>query len=383
MEKSSLGASIQETDFIHLRQALDLAKIREGFCSPNPSVGALLVDLENKVIATGYHLEAGALHAEVAVIQALTQEHQEQIDLIDKTLYVTLEPCCHWGKTPPCTDLIIKSGIKRVVYGYKDPNTMVAGKGALALQAAGIICDYLPLPEIELFYKPYHHWVTTQLPFVTAKIAMTLNGKIAGAQGKPIQITGKEIQKFTHDSRKISDAILTTSATILFDNPQLNVRYENETIAKPIYILDSELNISLSAKIFSTAKSVTIFYSKKHQSDKVALFGEKGARCIPVEQTSQGLSLPHILKCIGEDGIHHLWVEAGGTLFSALWREQLLQQAFFYIAPRWMSEGKTAFPSDFSLTLENQKVEWIPFNEDVLCKVLYPSQDSAKICLIL
>lgn len=354
----------KKNDLLFLSQALKLAKVRAGFCAPNPSVGALIINSQEEIIASGYHFKAGMPHAEVEALKALN----DPSTAIDGTLYVTLEPCCHWGKTPPCTDILIKSGIKRVVYGYKDPNPIVAGKGADILQASGIRCDYLPHPEIQLFYSAYHHWTLTKKPLITAKIAMTLNGKIAGPHGERIQITGKQSQEFTHYHRKISDAILTTAKTIICDDPQLNVRYQNEIISKPIYIIDSELKTPLSATIFSTSKSITLFYKKSADPAKKYLLEAKGAKCIEIDDTSERLS--QMINTIGSDGMHNLWVEAGGTLFSALLKKQLAQRVLIYIAPQWLEHGKLAFPDNFSFkpTLHHT-IQWTPMGNDAVCEI--------------
>ena len=307
--------SNENNDLIYLAQALNLAQIRRGFCSPNPSVGAVIT-LENKVIATGYHLACGSPHAEVDALKKLSMRAQ------GATIYVTLEPCSHWGRTPPCTDALIQAGIKRVVYSYNDPNPEVTGKGAFALQLKGIRCDYIPLPEITTFYASYHHWLETKTPFITAKIALTLDGKIAGKSGERIQITGKALQEFTHASRKTADAILTTIKTILYDDPQLNVRLSNETIAKPIYILDSELNFPCTATVLKTAKSLTLFHAHDanpmHQQQLI----KQGIRCIAINKNEYGLDLKQAIQQIGQDGIHDLWVEAGGKCFAALAMQQ-------------------------------------------------------------
>jgi diaminohydroxyphosphoribosylaminopyrimidine deaminase/5-amino-6-(5-phosphoribosylamino)uracil reductase len=355
----------RNSDLIHLYQALDLAKIRRGFCAPNPSVGSVIINQSGEVIATGYHFAAGAPHAEIVALDNLT----DRSEALNATIYVTLEPCCHWGKTPPCTDVLINAGVKRVVYGYSDPNSAVAGKGALALQKEGIICDYLPIPEIQSFYLSYAHWLLTKKPFVTAKIAMTLNGKIAGKNNEPIQITGEALQNFTHYSRKNSDAILTTADTIFYDDPELNARYQDEVFAKPIYILDSKLRTLPSARIFSTAKSITLFHGNNPNLENQAQLLKLGVRCIEINKTKKGLSLQQVLFQIGNEGVQDLWVEAGGVLFSTLLTEQLLQRAFIYIAPKWINDGKSAFSTDFSFAEGEQLVCWEQIGNDVLCEL--------------
>ncbi len=359
-------------DVFFLSQALDLAKIRRGFCAPNPSVGAVIVQ-EGEIVATGYHMAAGQPHAEIDALQKLKQS------LPESTVYSSLEPCCHWGKTPPCTDALIKAGVKRVVYGFQDPNPKVAGKGEAALVAAGIQCQHLPLPAIDDFYASYRHWQQTHKPFITAKIAMTLDGKIATKDSQPIQITGKELKEFTHRERKNSDAILTTIKTILYDDPELNARIQEDTIAKPLYILDSDLNFPPQAKVFKTATSLTIFHAKSASINRQQELSALGIRCVPLdeshpltsEQVEKGkptyLNLNQAIEAIGKDGVHDLWVEAGGICFSALVKQNLVQRALIYIAPWTLGEGLPAFPADFDLRL--RRIHWQPYGNDVLCAI--------------
>lgn len=353
----------EDVDLLQLHHSLVLAKTRRGYCAPNPSVGAVIVN-EGEIIARGCHLAAGAPHAEIDALNKVTS-----IDLSHATLYVTLEPCCHFGKTPPCTDAIIKSGIKRVIYGYRDPNPIVAGKGEAALRAAGIICEHVFTPEITAFYESYSHWHKTSKPFVTAKIALSLDGKIAGKESARIQITGEGLKVFTHNCRSISDAILTSAKTIIQDDPLLNVRNEDEITAKPLYILDSELNLPLDAKIFKTAKSIALFHAKNITEERKQALTHLGARCIEVESNKQGLDLNQVLSTIGQDGIHDLWIEAGGECFSAFATQKLLQRAYIYVAPKWIGEGKTAFPQDFSLDTSACQLQWQQVGTDVLCEI--------------
>ncbi len=352
----------KNTDLIYLAQALSLAKIRRGFCSPNPSVGAVIT-LDNKVLATGYHMAAGAPHAEVDALQKLSMRAQ------GTTIYITLEPCCHFGKTPPCTDALIQAGIKRVVYGYTDPNPKVAGQSASLLQDKGIICDYMPSPDISAFYVSYNHWQQKKEPFVTAKIALTLDGKIAGKSGERIQITGKALQEVTHASRKAADAILTTVKTIIQDDPQLNARLTHETFAKPIYVLDSQLSLPHTAAVIKTAKSLILLHAKDADTMRQQQLIKWGIRCIPVDENKDGLDLKKVIQQIGQDGIHDLWVEAGGKCFSTLIAQKLLQRAYIYVAPQWLGEGQAAFGNDFSLDLGTCEIHWEQFGSDALCDI--------------
>jgi diaminohydroxyphosphoribosylaminopyrimidine deaminase/5-amino-6-(5-phosphoribosylamino)uracil reductase len=353
------------SDLDYLKQALACASIRRGFCSPNPSVGAVLV-ADNSILSTGYHMGPGMAHAEVDALSKVSPDKA-----VGATMYVTLEPCCHWGRTPPCTDALIHAGIKRVVYGYADPNPVVAGKGAAALLAADILCEHPILPEINVFYESYSHWVKTKTPFVTAKIAMSLDGKIAGISGNPLSITDQALNQFTHLSRRSSDAILTTAQTIIKDNPQLNARDNNTIISKSLYILDSQLNIPITAQVFSKAQMITIFHAKNAPADRreLLLSLEKQVRCIPIESDQQGLILEDILHFIGQEGVHDLWIEAGGKCFSAFMRKKLLQKAFIYIAPKWIGDGLPAFDRDVVFDIDSCQVHWQQFGKDVLCEV--------------
>lgn len=351
---------------IFLLRALQLAKIRQGFCAPNPAVGAVVVK-NNKVIAEGYHLQAGAPHAEVMALSKLTAEA-----ITDSDVYVSLEPCCHFGRTPPCTDLLIKQGVRAVYYGFPDPNPLVAGKGEQKLLAAGIHCQYIPNVEIDQFYQSYAYWTQHRKPFVTLKLAMSLNGKIAASDGSPLCITGPEAALFTHQNRKQTDVILTTCNTIIADDPQLNVRLNEEVISKPVYILDSRLELPLSAKIWQSASKITLFHQSSIDIQHQKRLLEKGANCIQIGQKSGKLCLNEVLTKIGGDGVHALWVEAGGECAATFLAENLVNRALFYIAPKWFeSAAKNAFNHEINFLRESTDIEWNQLGMDVVLKINY------------
>jgi diaminohydroxyphosphoribosylaminopyrimidine deaminase/5-amino-6-(5-phosphoribosylamino)uracil reductase len=346
-----------------LLQALELANIRRGFCAPNPSVGAVVVK-ENKVLATGYHYAAGQAHAEVSALSQLGDQAK------GATIYVTLEPCCHWGKTPPCTDLLIERGIAQVFYGFADPNPLVAGAGVERLHRAGIRCELLPLPEIAAFYQSYCFWLQHKLPFVTAKLAMTLDGKIAGPQGVPMKITSAEADQFTHQCRLKADALLTTVNTIYHDNPQLNVRLDNTIIAKPLYIIDRDLQLQSQAKVFTTAQELIVFHAQRLSAERKVASDAKPIRYVAIKETTQGLDLAEILAVIGKEGRHDLWVEAGGGLVQNLILENFIQRAYFITAPKWLgNEAKPAFSQAIDITAKAAAIGWQSLGEDGLCVV--------------
>lgn len=331
--------SSSATDY--LKTALTLAEIRKGFCAPNPCVGAILVK-NDRIIAKGYHQASGSPHAEVDAINKVDPSLVQ-----GAILYVTLQPCCHTAKkTPPCTDLIIKSGILKVIYGFQDPNPAVNSHADKILQDAGIECIHLPLALIDNFYASYAFWWKHKRPFTTAKLAMSLDGKIAGENGKRIQLTGDIAQQFTHQQRKHTDAILTTAKTIALDNPLLNCRIDGTIYKKPLYILDTHLSIPTSAKIFNSAEKITIFHNivvNKKEKDR---FRKYAIRFFPIKSSANGLDLLEILKQIGQDGIIDLWVEAGGKSFQSFVQNSLLQRAFIYVAPIWLGRNtQLAFTS--------------------------------------
>lgn len=346
-----------------LLQALELANLRRGFCAPNPSVGAVVVK-NNQVLATGYHYAAGQPHAEVQALSQLGDQAK------GATLYVTLEPCCHWGKTPPCTDLLIERGIAQVFYGFADPNPVVAGHGAECLHTAGIPCKFLPLPEVTAFYQSYCFWLQHQLPFVTAKLAITLDGKIAGPHSQPVKLTSQEADQFTHQGRLKADALLTTANTIQHDDPQLNVRLENRVIAKPIYIIDRFLRLQSLVKVLTTAQELTVFHAKGLTAKQIAASNIPPIRYVAANETSHGLDLAEILSVIGKDGRHDLWVEAGGGLVQNLLLGNFIQRAYFITAPKWLGDdAKPAFSHAINITAKATSIRWRALGEDALCEV--------------
>ena len=348
-----------------LKEALVLAQSRRGFCAPNPAVGAVVVK-NNKVIGQGRHFAAGSAHAEVEALRGLGDEAR------GATLYVTLEPCCHWGKTPPCTELIIKSGIREVYYALRDPNFVVAGKGEQALHHAGIPCHQVELSEITEFYESYVYWLQRGLPKVTAKIAMSLDGKIAGANGKRTLITGEALQHYTHQWRQQSDALLTTINTVIQDDPRLTVRLEGSTIKKPIYVLDSQLQFPLTATLLSTSGRLTILHAANIKNSRKKELTAAGVRCVGVNTDQKGLNLLDMLKIIGEDGVHDLWVEAGGKCFQSLLSQHLLNRAFIYVAPVVLGPDATpAFTGALNIQDGAKEVRWRALGLDALCELSY------------
>lgn len=347
----------------YLKRALKLAEIRRGFCAPNPAVGAILVK-DNKIISTGFHKRSGLSHAEVEAINSAG------LNAKGADLYVTLEPCCHYGKTPPCTDLIIKTGIKTVYYSLPDPNPNVFNKGATRLKQAGINCFRVEVPEIKSFYESYSYWTAHKRSWITIKLALSLDGKIAGIKGKPIPLTGEALKFYTHKFRKKSDALLTTINTILQDDPQLNVRFVNEIIKKPIYILDSDLRLPSNAYVHQTAEKLVVFHKETpNKKRKQALF-ERNIRCVKVTRSKEGLDLNEVLSIIGSDGVHDLWVEAGGKCFQSFFHKRLIHRALIYVAPKVMGQQAiSAFQLPFDF--QEHRIQWRQIGQDVVCDIKF------------
>ncbi len=347
-------------DFLTI--ALNEAKKRRGFTAPNPAVGAAIVK-DGKLLATGTHWASGSPHAEVDALNQLGGKAQ------GASLYVTLEPCCHYGKTPPCTELIIERGVANVFYGFDDPNPEVSGQGVKQLQQAGVSCQKINFDEIDDFYRSYAYWQKYQRPWVTIKLALSADGKIAGPNSVPVAITGPDCKRYTHQWRLQSDAILTTVKTIICDDPKLNVRLDDKTIAKPIYILDRLGELPKEAGLWQSAAEIIVFHSSLADSSRIQELTKLGARCIEVEADSQGLDLNHVLAHMGQSGIHDLWVEAGGRCFQSFFEQRLFNRAFLYVAPKKLGEqAKAAFSHSFNVKDYEGDIQWFAKGDDLVCE---------------
>lgn len=348
-------------DLEFLKEALQLAQQRKGFCSPNPAVGCVVTQ-DGRMVGQGTHWAAGYPHAEVEALKEISNPK-------GTTVYVSLEPCCFVGRTPACTDLLVQKKVHRVVYAFRDPNPKVTGKGEAMLRANGIICEHLPLPEVDLFYQSYMFWTENKLPFVTAKLALSFNNVTASKNESRLLLTSEEANAWTHRQRKQSDAILTTVSTIIADDPRLNARLPPEIISKPIYLLDRKLRIPMDAKIFSSSEKLTLFCAEGSSSEKLKLLKARNVLCVPISNTGE-LSLHDVLEHIGKDGVHDLWVEAGAKLFLALHQQKLVQKSLLYVTPHWVTSPEVSILSGFSFE-ESQSVQWRALGRDSLCEVTW------------
>ena len=354
-----------------LLEALKEAKRGRGYCSPNPAVGAVAVK-DNQIIASAWHQGAGSPHAEQRLLSQMPSH------LSDVTLYVTLEPCNHWGKTPPCVDAIVNYGINRVVYAYKDTNPVVRANDTPAyLSRHDIEVIHHPVDEINTFYNSYRHWTLTGAPWVTAKLAQSLDGKIAGKGGKRLQITNQTCAQFTHEQRHTCDVILTTASTILHDDPMLNVRLKGAEQSKPVAIIDRQLLVHPSAKVFQYAGPCHIFY------DATISLPQPIENCTyhPINCDDERLNLQSVIKKLGELGYHDVWVEAGPALFNALHQEHFVNQTFIYIAPILLGpEATSGYPLPF-VPLKPDSIQWHPMDDNMLLSMLWANDQLERVCL--
>lgn len=332
--------------YFFLRKALSLAKRGQGKCAPNPSVGALAVH-NGKIIASAWHHKAGMPHAERLVIDRLPK------GLKNVTLYLTLEPCNHWGKTPPCVDAIIEyGGINSVYFAYVDPNPIVMEKNTPAtLRSHGIEVHMLSFPDIDAFYEPYVYWITTGMPWVISKIAQSLDAKIAGKNGAPQQISNEQCHRLTHQMRRSADIILTSSKTIQCDNPRLNVRLGKKPEIKPVAILDRTLSLNENYYLFNGTTPLIIFHDKTIKPVKSLAY----VTYVPVTVSNNKLNLSEVLRKLGDFGYHQVFVEAGAVLFEEIHKNRLVNRTYLYVAPKWLgADGIDAYRNGLDLSQKHR-----------------------------
>ncbi len=353
-----------------LLAALDQAWLGRGVCAPNPSVGAVAVH-NQQIIAQSWHRGAGTPHAEQLLLEQLPN------DLSGVTLYVTLEPCNHWGKTPPCVDAIIKYGIQRVVYAYSDPNPIIiANKTPMLLQQRGIEVLHYPIPEIDAFYQSYRHWTVTKKPWVTVKMAQTMDGKIAGAESKPVLISNTLCSEYTHKNRLYSDVILTTARTVNQDNPLLNARLSDKQVAKPVAIIDRRGILDPKARLLTTAKHCHIYHN-----GTLAIDLHPNCSYHPIPAGEDDLELESVIRHLGGLGYHDIWVEAGGRLFEALHRARLVNKTYVYIAPIILGNQATLAYQHTDIFSGATKITWQAMGDNVIASFDWSVGTEESLCL--
>lgn len=311
----------------YMRLALDIAKKGRGHTSPNPMVGCVVVR-NQRIIAEGYHERYGGFHAER---NALTRCKE---DLTGAELYVTLEPCCHYGNTPPCTEIIIERGISKVYVGCMDPNPQVAGKGVRTLREHGIAVETGILEEECLALNEiFFHYITTKMPYVAMKYAMTMDGKIASHTGDSKWVTGEEARHHVHELRKHYSAIMVGIGTVLADDPMLNCRIE-EGVDPVRIICDSRLRTPLDSQIVKTAKEIpTIICYDKGQEEKLDALRNAGVEVMRIANKGK-VDIHAVMKELASRGIDSVLVEGGGIFHGAMLKSGLVKKIYCYIAPK-------------------------------------------------
>ena len=325
------------TDQEYMLRAIQLAKKGEGWTNPNPMVGAVIVK-DGRIIGEGYHKKCGELHAERNAIASLTESAE------GATIYVTLEPCCHYGKTPPCTEAIIEQKIKKVVIGSRDPNPKVAGKGAQILRESGItvVQDFMR-EECDRLNPVFFHYITTKIPYVVMKYAMTLDGKIATKTGASKWITGEPARQEVQHMRHRYMGIMAGIGTVLADDPMLNVRVEGWK--SPVRIVcDSSLRIPLDSQIVRSAKEyrTIVAYAGREENEeitekiteKIERLHAKGVDTVCCPDEKGQIDLKKLMTYLGNEGIDSILLEGGGTLNDSALRAGIVKEVHCFIAPK-------------------------------------------------
>ena len=336
-------------DEMFMSRALELAKVRKGLTHPNPTVGCVIVK-NGKIVGEGFHRKAGEPHAEVVALQKAGKKAESS------TVYVTLESCSHYGRTPPCSLALIQARVKRVVIATTDPNPKVAGKGIEILKKAGIEVKVGVLErEAQKLNEDFFWWITKKKPFVVLKIAQTLDGFIATESGESKWITNERSRKYVHLLRCQSDAILVGVNTVLKDNPQLTVR-DVPCERQPLrVILDRDLKTPLEAKISETSEAKTVIFTASNNGRKIEALQKKGVEVIKTPLGEDGkLDLRWVLDFLGQKKeVVQLLVEGGSQIFGSFYREGLFNKLLVFVAPKVFGKGLNPF-GGFKITSPNE-----------------------------
>jgi len=354
----------------YMKQALSLAKLALGQVSPNPAVGAVVVK-DGEVVGQGYTQPPGSWHAEIMALKQAGEKARGGV------MYVTLEPCCHHGRTPPCTKAVIEAGISEVHLAMIDPNPLVSGRGEEELEREGIK-TYVGEHEKEAreINEAYIKFITTGMPFVTAKFAGSLDGKIATKSGDSEWISGDEARKYVHYLRYTTDAIMAGANTVIADNPRLTCRYAGrggEARKQPLrVIVDGKGRTPAAAQIFTETGKVLVALGKSVEPERKKAFTQVGAELLELPSEEGLVDLERLLRALGERGITSVLVEGGGILFGSLFDHGLVDKVIAFVAPIIIGgkEAKTAVAGDGvekvidAAKLERVRVE--KFGEDLM-----------------
>lgn len=342
------SARFSELDESFMRRAIQIARRAEGRVEPNPMVGCVLVR-NGKIIGEGHHRKFGGPHAEV---HALRHAKKQRNRTKGATAYVTLEPCGHHGKTPPCTEALIEAGISRVVAGVRDPGIHVAGRGFKRLRQAGITVDSGCLEEdARELIAPYVTLNEKQRPYIILKWAQSIDGKISTPKNQPNAISGSESHRWVHRLRARVDGILVGIGTVLADDPQLTARDVPMRRTATRIVLDSNLRIPPAAKLIKSAKQTPtlIFTSTKaSKSTKAKSLTKKNVEIIPCPSSGGRLNPSRILETLGQRQMSNLLVEGGADVHSTLIRKGLADEICTFVSPRIIGQNEKSITFDRS-----------------------------------
>lgn len=329
---SAAGTCWNDLDATAMRRAFELARRGQYTTDPNPRVGCVLVK-DGVVVGEGWHERAGGLHAEAHAL-SLTGAAAR-----GATAYVTLEPCDHQGRTPPCSQALIDAGIARVVYALDDPNPRVAGQGAARLRAHGIVVDAgLMAAESEALNPGFLKRMRTGLPYVRVKMAASLDGHTALASGESRWITSKAARTDGQRGRAASSVVLTGVGTILADDPALNVRLDDSDRQPLRVVLDSNLRTPVGSRVLHRDGAVLIIAVADDPDRRKALESQDASVAIVPARNGRP-DLQAVLRLLGERGANEIWVEAGPVLAGAFVGERLFDELVIYLAPTLLGEG--------------------------------------------
>lgn len=368
-------ATQQETHEQWMKEALELASEGKGSVSPNPMVGCIIVDEDGNKIGEGYHKKFGEAHAEVNAIASVKAKRK----LNGATVYVTLEPCSHTGKTPPCANMLAKYPLKKVVVAMKDPNPKVNGSGIRILKNAGIEVEVGVLEkEAEKLNEFFIHHQNFGRPFITLKIAQTVDGFLAAADGDSQWISGKQSRKKVHEWRAEYDAVMVGRTTAMADNPGLTVRHVKGRQPKRI-VIDGPFELPRSLNLFSDKheeKTIILTWNKEASQDeadpmlKVLAQNYFRGEIIQTPKLDGHVDLREAFKLLGEKGISSILVEGGQQLSSALIRQGLVDKLCVFIAPKLLGAGTRSVLNiginKMNEIAELKEVGWEKVGDDML-----------------
>lgn len=355
----------------YMQHALMLAGLAQGHTSPNPAVGAVVVN-DGTVVGEGFTLPPGSDHAEVVALRRAGWKAR------GATMYVSLEPCCHYGRTPPCTQAIINAGIAEVHFAMIDPNPLVCGRGISEMETAGIKTVLEECDQAEEVNEAYVKYITRGLPFVTAKFAMSLDGKVATKSGDSKWISGEESRRYVHCLRYVVDAIMVGVDTVIADDPRLTARVGKEggRIEKqPLrVIVDSRARTPVDAQVFQMPGKTLIAVTEDVDPTRARALSEAGADILYIPSKDGRVDLEELLLALGRMEVTNILVEGGATLFGSLFDQGLVDKLLTFVAPIIIGgegakspvEGRGVGEISKAITLSRIAME--RFGDDMLIK---------------